>query len=312
MSRGLKVLSKLKSKAVSSLNLKNKSQNITVKAILKNVPSHLAQPPYAMNGIVPPSPLQAEVKTSSEIKCMKEACAVARKVLNTARDFVKVGVSTEEIDQIVHDAAIERGVYPSPLNYKGFPKSVCTSVNDVVCHGIPDTDTILKDGDIINVDVSVYLKGFHGDLSETFLVGNVDDGGKRLVSVTKDCLYAAINVCKHNERFSLIGKTISDIAKRNGFHVVPNFIGHGIGRYFHGPPDIFHFENENLDRMKSGMTFTIEPIITEGFPDFVILDDGWTCVSCDGSRSAQFEHTILITDNGAEILTVDNTTEEST
>ncbi|CAB3977694.1 methionine aminopeptidase 1D, mitochondrial [Paramuricea clavata] len=307
MSRGLNVLLKLKNKAVSSLKLQHKVKNITAKASLKNVPPNIARPPYALNGIVPPSPSRAEIKTESEIKHMREACQVARKVLNTARDFVKVGVSTDEIDEVVHNAAIECGVYPSPLNYKGFPKSVCTSVNDVVCHGIPD-NTILKDGDIINVDVSTYLNGYHGDLSETFLLGNVDGDAKRLVSVTRDCLYAAITVCKHNERFSLIGKTISYIANKNGFQVVPNFIGHGIGSYFHGPPDILHFDNENADRMKSGMTFTIEPILSEGFPDFVILDDGWTCVSCDGSRSAQFEHTILITDTGAAILTADDTT----
>ena len=302
MSRSFNVVSKLKNKVLSSLKLQHKVKNLTGKTFLKNVPPDISQPPYALNGTVPPSPSHAEIKTETEIRRMREACQVARNVLNTARDFVKVGVSTEEIDEVVHNAAIEYGVYPSPLNYKGFPKSVCTSVNDVVCHGIPN-NTILKDGDIINVDVSIYLNGFHGDLSETFVLGNADNDARRLVSVTKDCLNAAIAVCKHNERFSSIGNTISYIANKNEFQVVPNFIGHGIGRYFHGPPDILHFRNENSDRMKSGMTFTIEPILSEGCPDFVILDDGWTCVSCDGSRSAQFEHTILITETGADILT---------
>lgn len=294
---------------ISSTRLKYK-EKILVKRLKhsfsQSVPSHIIAPAYALSGKVPTSPIQAERKTDIEIKYMREACSLAREVLNIARNFVQVGVTTKEIDQVVHNAAIERGVYPSPLNYKGFPKSVCTSVNEVVCHGIPD-DSRLENGDIINIDVTLYVNGFHGDLSETILIGDVDDDGKRLVSVTKLCLEAAIAVCKHNECFSLIGKTISNLAAKEGLNIVPDFIGHGIGRYFHGPPDILHFDNDLYGKMKSGMTFTIEPILSEGSTDFTILKDGWTCVSCDGSRSAQFEHTILITDTGADVLTADKT-----
>ncbi|XP_046849231.1 methionine aminopeptidase 1D, mitochondrial-like [Xenia sp. Carnegie-2017] len=308
MSAGFNKLTRLKPKIASLLQHELYQKiNLQVNGLLKTVPNDIVKPIYALSGLVPPSPSFPEIKTKNDIAHMRMACKIARKVLNIARDFVKVGVSTEEIDEVVHNASIEYGVYPSPLNYKGFPKSVCTSLNDVVCHGIPDR-TILKDGDIINVDVSVFVNGFHGDLSETFLIGDVDMAGRRLVTVTKECLDAAILVCKDSEPFSIIGKIISSIANKNGFNVVPHFIGHGIGTYFHGPPDILHFNNENPGRMKSGMTFTIEPILIEGHTDFEILEDGWTCVSSDGTRSAQFEHTILVTDSGAEILTADDTT----
>lgn len=293
---------------ITATKLQHKGKSFFTKnrAFTLPLPSHIVQPPYASTGTVPPAPPYPEMKTDIEINHMRKACSLAREVLNIARDFAKVGVTTEEINEVVHNATIERGAYPSPLNYRGFPKSVCTSVNEVVCHGIPDS-TRLEDGDIINVDVSIYVNGFHGDLSETFLLGNVDDDAKRLVSITKQCLEEAIAVCKHDECFSLIGKTISNLATRERFKVSPRFIGHGIGRYFHGPPDILHFENNLSGRMKSGMTFTIEPILTEGSTDFIILDDGWTCVSCDGCRSAQFEHTVLITDTGADVLTANRT-----
>ncbi|KAJ7388128.1 Methionine aminopeptidase 1D, mitochondrial [Desmophyllum pertusum] len=235
---------------------------------------------------------------------MRTACRTARKVLNIARDNVKVGVTTEDIDQVVHQAAISFGAYPSPLNYKGFPKSVCTSVNNVAAHGIPDSRP-LQDGDIISVDVSVYIGGMHGDLCETYVVGSVDKQGQRLVQSCQHSLDAAIKVCSPGKRFSLIGNTIEFMAKMDGFTVCPNLAGHGVGSVFHGLPEILHTVNFKPGKMAPGMTFTIEPVICEGAPKIEILKDGWTIVTRDDKRTAQFEHTVLITDTGVEILTAD-------
>ncbi|XP_063115351.1 methionine aminopeptidase 1D, mitochondrial isoform X6 [Cavia porcellus] len=211
-------------------------------------------------------------------------------------------MTTEEIDALVHQEIISHNAYPSPLGYGGFPKSVCTSVNNVLCHGIPDSRP-LQDGDIINIDVTVYYNGYHGDTSETFLVGNVDECGKKLVEVAKRCRDEAIAACRAGAPFSVIGNTISHITHQNGFQVCPHFVGHGIGSYFHGHPEIWHHANDNDLLMEEGMAFTIEPIITEGSPEFKVLEDAWTVVSLDNQRSAQFEHTVLITSRGAKILT---------
>jgi len=234
---------------------------------------------------------------------MRESCSLARKTLNYARDVLHAGLTTEQLDLLVHEFIISHGAYPSPLNYRNFPKSVCTSINNVVCHGIPD-DRPLKDGDIINVDVTVYLNGFHGDCSETFLIGNVDAAGRKLVDVTKICLDKAVQICEPGRPFNHLGAVIETCARSHGFKVVPAFIGHGIGEYFHGPPDIYHFRNRYGGRMEAGMTFTIEPAITQGTRSCVILEDGWTAVTEDGSRAAQFESTVLITDTGVETLTI--------
>jgi len=205
---------------------------------------------------------------------------------------------------LVFDMSMAHGAYPSPLNYKGFPKSVCTSVNNVVCHGIPD-DRPLADGDIINVDVTVYLNGFHGDCSSTFLVGDVDEAGRRLVQVTEECLAIGLDCCRPGAPFCTIGDAIYRHAFKSGFTVVPAFTGHGIGSYFHGPPDVYHVPNPWYRRtMAEGMTFTIEPIVSEGSDRIVVLEDGWTAVSADNSRAAQAEHTVLVTESGVEVLTV--------
>nr|CAD7457988.1 unnamed protein product [Timema tahoe] len=214
----------------------------------------------------------------------------------------QVGKTTDDIDKLVHKLAIDNEAYPSPLHYKGFPKSVCTSVNNVACHGIPD-DRPLEDGDIINIDVTVYLNGFHGDCSSTFLVGNVDEKGRKLVQVTKECLYRAIEHCKPGRFFNSLGEEIENTARKFGLTVIPAFAGHGIGSYFHGPPDIYHCYNSYPGRMLPGMTFTIEPVIAQGSENIVILEDGWTAVTEDTGRAAQFEHTVLITETGVEVLT---------
>ncbi|XP_020617068.1 methionine aminopeptidase 1D, mitochondrial-like [Orbicella faveolata] len=269
-----------------------------------HVPSHIKQPPYAKSGVPPVVPRSIEIKTEEQIAAMRTACRTARKVLNVARDNVKEGVTTEDIDKAVHQAAISLGAYPSPLNYKKFPKSVCTSVNNVAVHGIPDSRS-LKNGDIISVDVSVYIGGMHGDLCETFLVGVVDEQGQRLLESSQRCLDAAVNICKPGVRFSWIGNTIEFMARKDGFTVCPNLAGHGIGSMFHGPPEILHTANSKAGKMASGMTFTIEPVLCEGSPEIAILEDGWTVVTKDGKRTAQFEHTLLITDTGVEVLTDD-------
>lgn len=213
-------------------------------------------------------------------------------------------MTTDEIDSFVYNAAIENRAYPSPLRYCGFPKSVCTSVNNIACHGIPD-DRRLEDGDIINVDITVYLNSFHGDTSKTFLIGNVDERGKYLVHHNEVALMEAIKICRPGQNFNEIGKAISKYAKEVDLRIIPAFIGHGIGEFFHGPPEIYHFENNfELGVMEPRTTFTIEPIFSLGYEEVELWEDGWTASTADGSRTSQFEHTILITDDGCEILTL--------
>lgn len=268
------------------------------------IPPYIKCPPYAATGLVANPPDYIEVKKDEDIAAMRTACRTARRVLNIARDYIKVGVTTEDIDKVVHQAAISFGAYPSPLNYKGFPKSVCTSVNNVAVHGIPDSRP-LQNGDIISVDVSVFIGGVHGDLCETYVVGSVDKLAHRLIETCKQCLDAAIGICSPGTRFSWIGNTISFMAKKNGFTVCHHLAGHGVGSVFHCPPEILHTVNFNPGKMQPGVTFTIEPVLCEGSPNLEILEDGWTVVTEDGKRTAQFEHTVLITDSGVEVLTAD-------
>ncbi|KAJ3595301.1 hypothetical protein NHX12_004605 [Muraenolepis orangiensis] len=266
------------------------------------VPKHIVRPNYIGSAVVPQWPDYIELKDQEQIEGMTKACQLARKVLLLAGRCLKVGMTTDEIDYIVHQEAIKHNAYPSPLRYGGFPKSVCTSVNNVMCHGIPDSRQ-LQDGDIINVDVTVYFEGYHGDTSETFLIGQVDEPGQRLVETAKRCRDEAIAVCKPGAPLCVIGNTISVVARTSGFDVCPYFLGHGIGSYFHGHPEIWHHANDNDMTMDEGMVFTIEPIIVEGSTKFRILRDNWTAVSADDKRSAQFEHTVVITSDGVDILT---------
>lgn len=268
------------------------------------VPPNITRPPYADTGIVPEPPEAIEIKTDEQVAAMRTACRTARKVLNIARDNIKVGVTTEDIDKVVHQATISFGAYPSPLNYKGFPKSVCTSVNNVAVHGVPDSRP-LQNGDIVSVDVSVYIGGVHGDLCETYAVGSVDPQAQKLLESCRMCLDAVVNICSPGTRFSWIGNTVSFMAKKDGFRVCPYLAGHGVGSVFHGPPEILHTVNFNPGKMEAGMTFTIEPVLCEGSPTIKILEDGWTVITEDGKRTAQFEHTLLITDTGVEVLTAD-------
>ncbi|KAJ6819664.1 methionine aminopeptidase 1B, chloroplastic [Iris pallida] len=258
------------------------------------VPEHIPRPPYVGSDLLPELGKEHQMHDEEGIARMKAACELAARVLDFAGTLVRPSITTNEIDKAVHEMIINAGAYPSPLGYGGFPKSVCTSVNECMCHGIPDTRQ-LQDGDIINIDVTVYLNGYHGDTSKTYLCGNVNEQAKRLVKVTEECLERAISVCKDGASFKKIGKRISEHAERFGYGVVERFVGHGVGTVFHSEPIIIHNRNDKSGCMVEGETFTIEPILTMGSIDCVAWDDGWTTLTADGSLAAQFEHTILIT-----------------
>jgi len=268
------------------------------------VPDHIVKPSYADTGI-PRVWDEPRVKSSDVIERMRVAGRVAAEILRLAGEAVAPGVTTDELDGYVHDITVARGGYPSPLNYRGFPKSVCTSVNEVICHGIPD-DRALRDGDIVNIDVTVFLDGVHGDTNATFFVGNVDPESRRLVAVTEECMWRGIDAVRPGRAVNEIGRAIQDHAHQHRFEVIRAFIGHGIGEQFHTDLQILHyFDPEATTVMRPGMTFTIEPMISAGTWRHQVWDDGWTAVTPDGKRVAQFEHTVLVTDDGAEILTLE-------
>ncbi len=247
------------------------------------------------------------LKSDSEIDKMRAAGRLAAETLAMIEKHIQPGVSTLELNDICHDFTISRGAVCAPLNYRGFPKSICTSVNDVVCHGIPNPKQILKDGDIINIDVTPILDGYHGDASKTFFVGsNPSTMARRLVQVTEECLEIGINQVRVGARIGDIGHAIQAHAEKNGFSVVRDFVGHGIGRVFHEDPQIPHYGEPGKGvRIEPGMTFTIEPMINVGDYRCKILKDRWTAVTVDRSLSAQFEHTIAIRSNGTvEIMTL--------
>ncbi|MBT4792109.1 MAG: type I methionyl aminopeptidase [Halobacteriovoraceae bacterium] len=246
------------------------------------------------------------IKSSREIEIMTESCQLAAKTLTYISDKIEVGMSTEDINVLCHDFITANDAYPSPLNYHGFPKSVCTSLNEVICHGIPCEKDILKDGDILNIDVTTYFKSFHGDTNRTFLVGNVKPEVKKLVAVTYDCMMAGIEVCKPGARLGDIGAVIEKLAHKNGYSVVHEYCGHGIGREFHEEPQVLHYGKKGTGiELKPGMTFTIEPMINLGKRHCRVLKDDWTVITKDKKPSAQFEHTIVITETGYQILTLD-------
>lgn len=246
-----------------------------------------------------------QIKSPGEIEAMRAACRLAAKTLKLASELVKPGISTDEINRFVHEYTLEQGAVPAPLNYKGFPKSVCTSVNEVVCHGIPSKRELLKEGDIINIDVTSILDGFHGDTSRTFLVGNVTEEARKLVETTWECLHRGIAVVRPGARIRDIGGAIQDYAEPLGYGIVREYVGHGIGRVFHEPPQVPHYRASGANpRLLAGMTFTIEPMINLGTHETVLdVEDGWTVRTADRKLSAQFEHTVLVTNDGVEVLT---------
>jgi methionyl aminopeptidase len=266
------------------------------------VPEEIPRPPYAESGQAVRRP-ESAVKPPEIIERMRVAGRAAAEVLAHTAAAIEPGITTDELDAICHAACIERGGYPSPLNYNGFPKSLCTSVNEVICHGIPD-DRALVDGDIVNLDVTIFLDGVHGDTNATFLVGEVDDQSRRLVEVTRESLDLAIAAVRPGEPFSVIGKAIQAHAEGAGFGVVRSFVGHGIGEQFHTDLHVPHYYEPRLTTpIEEGMTFTIEPMITVGAYEHDLWDDGWTAVTVDRRRTAQFEHTLLVTADGADVLT---------
>ena len=234
---------------------------------------------------------------------MRIAGSLASKTLDMITDYVKEGTATNHIDKLCYEFIRDNGGYSAPLYYRGFPKSCCTSVNHVVCHGIP-TEKYLKDGDIINIDVTAIIDGWHGDTSRMFYSGEVSVKSKNLISTTYNSMMKAISIVKSGIHLGDIGETIQTFVEKNGFSVVRDFCGHGIGRIFHEPPNILHYgKNGDGIELKTGMVFTIEPMVNEGSYNTKLLNDGWTAVTKDKSLSAQFEHTIGVTDNGYELFT---------
>ncbi|KAJ7606910.1 methionyl aminopeptidase [Roridomyces roridus] len=269
----------------------------------RTVPDHIVKPHYAGGPSTARDPGGLISLGSDAERRLRAAARLASDVREFAGTLVQAKVTTDEIDAAVHEYIIRHSAYPSPLLYSGFPRSCCTSVNNIISHGIPD-DRPLEDGDIVNVDITVYLDGYHGDTSQTFLVGNVDDTGKELVEMTNRALQAGIDACAPGRPFSDIGKAIHDLIDPTSFSISPDFNGHGIGTEFHREPWIVHNLNNGAGRMMPGHCFTIEPAIIESkSPSCFIFPDGWTASTEDCSRSAQAEHMVLIIEDGAEVLT---------
>lgn len=255
-----------------------------------------------INAKVPP--MSVTIKTPEEIEKMRVAGRLAAEVLEMIAPHVKPGVATGELDRICHEYIVNvQKAVPAPLNYHGFPRSICTSVNHQVCHGIPG-DKVLKKGDILNIDITVIKDGFHGDTSKMFFVGEASIQARRLVNVTYECMAAGIHLVRPGVRLGDIGHAIQTLAEQNHFSVVREYCGHGIGRRFHEDPQVLHYGEPGTGMtLVPGMTFTIEPMINAGKADVKLLPDNWTVVTRDHSLSAQWEHTVLVTDDGFEVLT---------
>ncbi len=269
----------------------------------RQVPSQTPRPEYV--GRRAPKRYQgSDVQTPETIEKMRIAGRLAAQALQLAGEYCKPGVATDEIDRVVHEFLCDHGAYPSTLGYKGFPKSCCTSLNEVICHGIPDT-TVIEDGDIINVDVTAFVGGVHGDTDATFCVGNVAEEARLLVERTHEAMMRGIRTVAPGRPINVIGRVIEAYAKRFGYGVVRDFTGHGIGEAFHSGLYVPHYDNPGLTTvMEPGMTFTVEPMITLGTHEYEMWRDGWTVVTKDRKWTAQFEHTIVVTEDGYEILTL--------
>ncbi|GIG19826.1 methionine aminopeptidase [Cellulomonas chitinilytica] len=268
------------------------------------VPSTIARPEYV--GRPGPAPwLGSNVLDDGTVELVRVAARIAAQALEVVGKAVEPGVTTDALDALGHEFMLDHGAYPSTLGYRGFPKSLCTSVNEVICHGIPDS-TVIEDGDIVNVDVTAYIGGVHGDNNATFLAGDVDEESRLLVERTREALHRAIKAVAPGREINVIGRVIEKYAARFGYGVVRDYTGHGVGPAFHTGLVIPHYDAApGYDTLiEPGMVFTIEPMLNLGTPDWVMWDDEWTVLTADGKRSAQFEHTLLVTDTGAEILTL--------
>lgn len=256
---------------------------------------------YELEGYRIPS--KRLIKSDLQIEGIKRSGDLTRSILDMLDGYVDEGMTTNQINEIVHNFTISNGGIPGPLNYKGFPKSVCTSINDVVCHGIPD-ETVLTEGDIVNVDITTILDGYYSDSSRMYKIGNISDKAQKLVETAKECLEIGIDMIKPYESLNKQGIAIEEYASQMGFSVVKDLGGHGTGLAFHEEPHVHHYDTEdNNFIIVPGMVFTIEPMINEGMIFCRILDDEWTIKTVDGGLSAQWEHTILVTETGSEILT---------
>ncbi|MGW0045421.1 type I methionyl aminopeptidase [Rhodococcus sp. NPDC003348] len=268
-----------------------------------SVPAKIERPEYAWKPTVNEGN-EPWVQTPETIEKMRLAGRIAAQALQEAGKAVAPGVTTDELDRIAHEYMIDHGAYPSTLGYKDFPKSCCTSLNEVICHGIPDS-TVIQDGDIVNIDVTAYIDGVHGDTNATFLAGDVSEENRLLVERTREATMRAIKAVKPGRELNVIGRVIESYANRFGYGVVRDFTGHGIGETFHNGLVILHYDQPNVDTViEPGMVFTIEPMINLGTVDYEIWDDNWTVVTKDRKWTAQFEHTIVVTETGNEILTL--------
>ena len=249
--------------------------------------------------------MSSMIKTPEEIEKMRVAGRLAAEVLEMIEPHVKPGVTTEELDRICHDYIVnEQKAIPAPLNYRGFPKSICTSVNHVICHGIPSEKKVLKTGDIVNIDITVIKDDYHGDTSKMFFVGEPKIAAERLVRITQECLYKGIEMVRPGVRLGDIGHVIQQHAEGHHYSVVRDYCGHGIGKGFHEEPQVMHYGRPGTGMpLEAGMTFTIEPMVNQGKYQCKTLPDGWTVVTKDHKLSAQWEHTILVTEDGHEVLT---------
>ncbi len=269
---------------------------------MRQVPAQIKRPEYV--GKKYPRIGEPNVKDAQTIEAMRVAGRIAALALAEVGTHIVPGVTTDELDQAGHDFLVTRGAYPSTLGYRGYPKSLCTSLNEVICHGIPD-DTVVADGDIVNIDITAFIGGVHGDTNATFLAGNVDEESRLLVERTQQATMRGIKAVAPGRALNVIGRVIESYARRFGYGVVRDFTGHGIGRTFHSGLIVPHYDDPDADTiMEPGMTFTIEPMLTLGTIDYDVWPDGWTAVTRDRRRTAQFEHTVLVTDTGHEILTL--------
>ncbi|HUC59213.1 MAG TPA: type I methionyl aminopeptidase [Streptosporangiaceae bacterium] len=267
----------------------------------RQVPAHIERPEYV--GKKYPKIGEPNVKDAGTIERMRVAGRIAAQALAEVGKHVEPGITTDELDQIGHDFLVERGAYPSTLGYRGYPKSLCSSINEVICHGIPD-DTVVNDGDIVNIDITAFIGGVHGDTNATFLAGDVDEESRLLVERTREATMRAVKAVMPGRPLNVIGRVIESYAKRFDYGVVRDFTGHGIGTTFHSGLIVPHFDDPAADLvMEPGMTFTIEPMLTLGTISYDIWPDKWTAVTKDRMRTAQFEHTVLVTPTGHEILT---------
>ncbi len=268
------------------------------------VPASIARPEYV--GRPAPQPFTgSEVKDAETIDRIRRAARLAAQALEEVGRAVAPGVSTDRLDAIGHEFLLDHGAYPSTLGYRSFPKSLCTSLNEVICHGIPDS-TVMAEGDIVNVDITAFLDGVHGDNNAMFAVGEIDTESQALIDVTRESLARAIKAVRPGRQINTIGRVIESYARRFGYGVVREFTGHGVGEAFHSGLVIPHYDSapEYATLIEAGMVFTIEPMLTLGSAEWRMWEDGWTVVTADRSRSAQFEHTLLVTPTGAEILTL--------